>query len=200
MKRLSSCPLRAAWLGTLAAIGACASSAPTVKSSMQTVPDASAVVVGKFGAMSKIPRGILFYELQARNLTDGKKWKIPLSAGDVAPDGNSVPFFLELPPGLYVLTEWQLITSSQHFQGDNAGVFFALEPGKTTCIGAVYMGSRGSVPDAPGSATVFKSGAVVSDECDVLAAQLKKKAPLLSPPQRVLGVDIARAQAPSPPK
>jgi hypothetical protein len=139
--------------------------------------------------------GRRLYELEAQSLADGKSWKIPLSAEDVAPDGNSVPFFLELPAGLYVLTRWQFVTSSVNLQGDNAGVFLALQPGKVSCVGAIYMGSRGNVPDADGSATVFKSGAVVRDECDALAAQLKKKAPLLAPPERVLGVDIARAQA-----
>ena len=181
-----------------AVLCSCASSAPTVKSTMQSVGPSSAVVIGKFGVYSKIPRDVLFFELRARSLADGKTWKIPLSAEDKASDGNSVPFFLELPPGPYALTKWLFVTSSAQYQGENAGVFFLLEPGKVSCVGAIYMGSAGQVPDQSGSGVVFKSGTVVRDECDALAIQLKKKAPLLGNPQRTLGTDFTQAAAGQP--
>jgi hypothetical protein len=184
-------------LGGMAALAACASSAPTVKSTMQTVADSSSVVIGKFGVYSRYPRSLLFSELQALSLKDGKKWKLPLATDDVGPDGNGVPFFLELPPGKYLLTKWLLVTGSAQYKGENAGVLFELKPGKVSCIGAIYMG-RGQPADRSRGDAVFRSGTVVRDECDALATQLKKKAPLLGTPDRTLGAESPQASA-SPP-
>jgi hypothetical protein len=135
----------------------CAASAPQVKPTMREVPPRSAIVVGKFGALSRGGEG-LFYELQALQVETKKTWKLPLSAGDGDGNSNSVPFFLELPPGLYLLTKWMYMTNSQEYSGDNAGVLFDLAPGQITCIGAVYMGSRGIIANTHGSSTHFRGG------------------------------------------
>jgi hypothetical protein len=174
----------------------CAASAPQVKPTMHEVPPSSAIVVGKFGALSRVGQG-LFYELQALQVETKKKWKLPLSAGDGDGNSNSVPFFLELPPGLYLLTKWMYMTNSQEYSGENAGVLFDLAPGQITCIGAIYMGSRGIIPNTHGSSTHFRGGTVLRDECDALAAQLKTKAPLLPPPVKKLARG-ATEQRPAP--
>ena len=158
----------------------CAASAPRVKSTMQQVPPTSAVVVGKFGALSTIRREGLFYELQALHVQSNKKWNFPLSADDA--EGSAVPFFLELPPGLYLLTKWMYMTNRREFRGENAGVLFNLAPGQVTCIGAVYMGAREVIRGPITSDTQFRGGTVLRDECDALGAQLKTKAPLLPAP------------------
>ena len=148
---------------------------------MQGVPPSSAIVVGKFGALSRYRKEGVFYELQAVHVQTKKKYDFPLSASDA--EENSVPFFLELPPGLYLLTKWLYKTDSfQEYSGENAGIVFDLAPGQVTCIGAIYMGSRGVIPGTHGSATHFRGGTVLRDECDALGAQFKTKAPLLPAP------------------
>src|SRR5215203_4465008 len=139
-------------LGVLAAVLTigCASTAPKVKPTMQAVAPASAVVVGKFGVLSRYKGRGLFYQLQAMRLSDQKKYDLPLSADDVGPDGTSVAFFLELPPGRYLLTKWLYQTPREQIEGKNAGLLFELTPGEVTCIGAIYMGSRGVIPTSAG--------------------------------------------------
>jgi hypothetical protein len=173
----------------------CASSAARVKPTMQAVPETSAIVVGKFGALSSIRRAGLFYELQALNVQTSKKWNFPLSADDA--DGSAVPFFLELPPGLYLLTKWMYMSDSRReYRGENAGVLFDLAPGQVTCIGAIYMGTRERVRGPLVGTTQFRGGAVLRDECAALGAQLKAKAPLLPAPVTRLarGATQQRAQ------
>ena len=176
----------------LAATAGCATNAPTVKSTMAAVPADRAVVVGKFGVLNRYPMGGLFYELQVVRLDDGKKYDIPLSAANVAPDGNSVPFFVELPPGLYMLGKWQYTNNRNHYSGERAGAVFRATPGTVTCMGGIYMGSRGTVPTTVGTSTQFKGGVVLKDDCDELTAMLKKKAPLLSPPTKQLAMGATR--------
>jgi hypothetical protein len=65
------------WVSLAAAVAGCAASAPSVKSTMQAIPPASAVLVGKFGVLNRNPMGGFFYELHAVNLDDGKTWNIP---------------------------------------------------------------------------------------------------------------------------
>ena len=198
MNTLSGIRLFAVLMGLNAVgAGACASTAPRVKSTMQAVPPGSAVVVGKFGVYNRFKLDSLFWELQAVSLQDGKKWNIPLPASDVAPDGNSVPFFLELPPGVYLLTKWSYTTSRANFSGENAGVLFELPAGRATCIGGIYMGSRGTVPNTHGSSTQFKSGIVLMDDCEQLGAEFKKRAPLLSPPEKKLALGADKVIAKS---
>ncbi len=186
----------AAVMGVIAVLlmGGCATSAPQVTPTMREVPPSSAVLVGKFGALSRAGRG-LFYELQAFQVETKKKWKLPLSADDG--DGSSVPFFLELPPGLYLLTKWMYMTNSREYSGENAGVLFDLAPGQVTCIGAIYMGSRGIIANTHGSSTQFRGGTVLRDECDALSAQFKTKAPLLPAPVKKLARG-ATEQRPAP--
>jgi hypothetical protein len=177
-------------LVAMTAVG-CASSAPSVRSTMTTVPQSSSVVVGKFGLYTNVRQRPLFVELQASG-ADGKKWSIPLSTDEMDQRGNSALFFVELPPGWYRLTKWQYTTDRRQYSGESTGALFKLEPGQVACIGAIYVGSKGVIPTSFGTADHFKSGTLVRDECKELAASLKTKAPLLPPPATQLARDLDR--------
>jgi hypothetical protein len=179
---------RGAWVAVLTLAG-CASSAPTVRSTMQAPAPTSAVVVGKFGVYARPGLRPQFLELQALSVPEGKKWNLPISVDDLDGKGNSAAFFAELPPGKYLLTKWLYITNNQQLSGERTGAFFELAPGKVACIGAIYMGSKGKIESSVGP-QAFKSGTLVLDECDELAARFKQKAPLAMTPETQLARDL----------
>jgi hypothetical protein len=163
---------------------------------MKVVPPDSAVVIGRFGIYKTTRTDAVFWKLEAERLPDGKTWNLPLVASNTAADGNSVPFFVELPPGRYVLTRWEVTTTDHEISGENVGVLFDLPAGKVSCIGGVYVGTRGVPDDRSGSALQFPAGTVLKDDCEQLSAQLKHHAPMLAAPEKKLAVGATETVGP----
>jgi hypothetical protein len=154
----------------------CTTVASAVPPDQKTIPDASGLVMGRLGFVTRKKLAPEKFSLAAVQVPDGDRyWIHALPPGDPEEAGS---FFVSLPPGHYRLTQWQASAASTEWAGEDTGLAIEVLQGQIVCVGALYLQPREKqlfrleqAEDPP---------TLVRDECDVLGELFRQRSPSLS--------------------
>jgi hypothetical protein len=154
----------------------CTTVASAVPPDQKTIPDASGLVMGRLGFVTRKKLAPEKFSLAAVQVPDGDRYWIHARLDGEAEEAGS--FFVNLPPGHYRLTQWTASAGSTEWAGEDAGLAIEVMPGEAVCVGALYLHPRErqmfrleQAEDPP---------TLVRDECGALGELLHQRSPSLS--------------------